>query len=134
MISNTSLEERLANLFVGIATQTTFPIVVAVYSIVLGVFIPSGGGKWVLEAPYVMSAANELQVNLGWTVQIYNAAETLPNLMNPFWMLPLMGILGVKARDLAGYSILQLIFHIPIVLILCWLFAQTLPYIPPQLP
>ena len=134
MISNTSLEERLANLFVDVATQGTFPIVVAVYSIILGVFIPSGGGKWVLEAPYVMSAANELEVHLGWTVQIYNAAETLPNLMNPFWMLPLMGILGVKARDLAGYSILQLIFHVPIVLILCWLFAQTLPYIPPVIP
>lgn len=134
MISNTSLEQRLANLFVDIATQTTFPIVVAIYSIILGVFIPSGGGKWILEAPYVMSAANELEVHLGWTVQIYNAAETLPNLMNPFWMLPLMGILNVKARDLAGYSILQLLFHIPIVLILCWLFAQTLPYLPPRLP
>lgn len=132
MISNTSIEERLAHLFVEIATPGSFPIVVAVYSIILGVFIPSGGGKWILEAPYVMSAANELEVHLGWTVQIYNAAETLPNLMNPFWMLPLMGILGVKARDLAGFSILQLIFHIPIVLILCWLFAQTLTYIPPQ--
>lgn len=134
MIANTSLEERLANLFVQVATQGTFPIVVAVYSMILGVFIPSGGGKWILEAPYVMTAANELEVNLGWTVQIYNAAETLPNLMNPFWMLPLMGILNVKARDLAGYSILQLIFHIPIVLFFCWLFSFTLPYLPPMMP
>lgn len=134
MISNTSLEERLASLFVSVASHGTFPIVVAIYSVVLGVFIPSGGGKWVLEAPYVMSAANDLHVHLGWTVQIYNAAEALPNLMNPFWMLPLMGILNVKARDLAGYSILQLIFHIPIVLFFCWLFAQTLAYIPPQMP
>jgi len=30
------------------------------------------------------------------------------------------------ARDLAGYSILQLLFHAPIVLLLCWLFALTL--------
>lgn len=132
MIANTSLETKLSEFFVGIATPGSFPIVVAVYSMVLGVFIPSGGGKWILEAPYLMSAANDLEVHLGWTVQVYNAAETLPNLMNPFWMLPLMGILGVKARDLAGYSILQLIFHIPIVLILCWLFAFTLRYIPPM--
>ena len=89
-------------------------------------FVPSGGGKWVVEAPYVMAAANAWHVHLGWTVQIYNAAEALPNLINPFWMLPLMGILGVRARDLAGYSILQLLFHAPIVLLLCWLFAQTL--------
>ena len=67
----------------------------------------------------LLAAANAWQVNLGWTVQIYNAAEALPNLINPFWMLPLMGILNVKARDLAGYSILQLLFHAPVVLLLC---------------
>ena len=111
-----------------------FPIVVAIHSAALGFFIPSGGGKWVVEAPYVMGAASAWQVHLGWTVQIYNAAEALPNLVNPFWMLPLMGILNVRARDLAGYSILQLLFHAPIVLLLCWLFAQTLPYAPPVIP
>ena len=67
-----------------LTTQHTFPIAVGIYSAVLGLFIPSGGGKWLLEAPYVMQAANELKVHLGWTVQIYNAAEALPNLINPF--------------------------------------------------
>lgn len=131
MISKTPLNEYLANLFVEISTKNTFPIVVTMYSAVLDIFIPSGGGKWVIEAPYVMAAANQWQVHLGWTVQIYNVAETIPNLINPFWMLPLMGILNVRARDLAGYSILQLIFLAPVVLFLSWLFAKTLPYVPP---
>jgi len=126
MISKTAISHRLAELFVAVTTKSTFPIVVALYSAVLGIFVPSGGGKWVVEAPYVMAAANAWQQHLGWTVQIYNAAEALPNLVNPFWMLPLMGILNVRARDLAGYSILQLMFHAPVVLFLCWLFAQTL--------
>ena len=85
-----------------------------------------------VEAPYIMTAANTLHVHLGWVVEIYNAAEALPNLINPFWMLPLMGILNCRARDLAGYSILQLLFHIPVVLFLCWLLAQTLTYLPPS--
>jgi short-chain fatty acids transporter len=126
MISKTPIAEHLAHVFVAITTRNTFPIVVALYSALLGMFVPSGGGKWVIEAPYVMAAANAWHAHLGWTVQIYNAAEALPNLINPFWMLPLMGILNVKARDLAGYSILQLLFHAPLVLLLCWLFAQTL--------
>jgi short-chain fatty acids transporter len=134
MISKTPVADHLANFFVHVTTKGTFPIVVAFYSAILGMFVPSGGGKWVIEAPYVMAAANAWHVHLGWTVQIYNAAEALPNLINPFWMLPLMGILNVKARDLAGYSILQLLFHAPIVLLLCWLFAQTLPYFPPVVP
>jgi short-chain fatty acids transporter len=125
MISKTPIAEHLAKLFIEITTKETFPIVVAIYSAVLGMFVPSGGGKWVVEAPYVMAAAKAWGEHLGWTVQIYNAAEALPNLINPFWMLPLMGILGVKARDLAGYSVLQLLFHLPVVLFMCWLLAKT---------
>jgi short-chain fatty acids transporter len=126
MISKTPIAAHLAHAFVSITTKSTFPIVVAIYSAILGMFVPSGGGKWIVEAPYVMAAARLWGEHLGWTVQIYNAAEALPNLINPFWMLPLMGILNIRARDLAGYSILQLLFHAPIVLVLCWLFAQTL--------
>jgi len=125
MISKTPIAAQLAHAFVSITTKTTFPIVVAIYSAILGMFVPSGGGKWIVEAPYVMAAARQWGEHLGWTVQIYNAAEALPNLINPFWMLPLMGILGVRARDLAGYSILQLLFHAPIVLFLCWVFALS---------
>jgi short-chain fatty acids transporter len=68
---------------------------------------------------------------MGWVVQIYNMAEALPNLLNPFWMLPLLGMLHMKARDLVGYSVLQLIFHIPLVFFLCWLFAKYIPYVAP---
>jgi len=134
IISNTAIRPFMADLFVKISTRGTFPLVVALYSAVLGMFVPSGGGKWIIEAPYVMAAANAWHVHLGWTVQIYNVAEALPNLINPFWMLPLMGILNVRARDLAGYSTLQLLFHVPIVFLLCWLCSLTLPYSPPVVP
>jgi len=33
-----------------------------------------------------------------------------------FWMLPLLGILGLKAKDLIGYSYVQFLVHFPIVL------------------
>jgi short-chain fatty acids transporter len=126
MISKTPIAAHLAHVFVSMTTRSTFPIALAIYSAILGMFVPSGGGKWIVEAPYVMAAASAWKIHLGWTVQIYNAAEALPNLINPFWMLPLMGILRVRARDLAGYSILQLLFHAPIVFLLCWFFARTL--------
>lgn len=107
-------------------THNTFPLLVAIYSAVLGVFVPSGGSKWVIEALYVLQAANLHQVHLGWVMQIYNAtAEALPNLINSFWMLPLLGVLRLKTRDLVGYGVLQLAVHIPIVFFLCWLSART---------
>jgi len=131
MIVGSSISGALAKLFAAITTPGTYPLLVAAYSAVLGVFIPSGGSKWVIEAPYVLEAAKLHQVHLGWVVQIYNASEALPNLINPFWMLPLLGILRLKARDLVGYGVLQLIIHIPIVFFFCWLFARYVTYIPP---
>ena len=129
-----SVADVIAHAFVALNTQGSFPLAMGVYSAVLGFFVPSGGGKWLLEAPYVMQAANELKVHLGWAVQVYNAAEALPNLINPFFMLPLLGILGLKARDLVGFSFLQLIFHAPVVLFLLWALAFTLEYHPPVMP
>ncbi len=131
MIVGTGISDALAKLFAAISTHNTYPLLVAMYSAVLGVFIPSGGSKWVIEAPYILQAANLHQVHLGWVVQIYNASEALPNLVNPFWMLPLLGILKLKARDIVGYGMLQLVVHIPVVFFLCWLFARYIPYLPP---
>jgi short-chain fatty acids transporter len=132
MIVGTGIADALAKLFASISTHNTYALLVATYSTILGIFIPSGGSKWVIEAPYVLQAANLNQVHLGWVVQIYNASEALPNLVNPFWMLPLLGILKLKARDIVGYGVLQLIVHIPVVFFLCWFFARSLPYMPPM--
>ncbi len=129
-----TLADQIAHAFVFITNTYTFPVAMGIYSAVLGFFIPSGGGKWIIEAPYVMQAANDLKVHLGWAVQVYNTAEALPNLINPFWMLPLLGVLGLKARDIVGFTFLQLLVHLPIVLFLLWLLAPTLPYHPPVIP
>lgn len=129
-----SVADQIAAAFVNLNSTGSFPISMGIYSAVLGFFVPSGGGKWLIEAPYVMQAANELKVHLGWAVQIYNAAEALPNLINPFWMLPLLGVLGLRARDIVGYTFMQFIVHVPVVLFLLWLLAFTLPYMPPVVP
>ncbi len=129
-----SIAHHLSTFFAESASRESFPVVMGIYSATLGFFVPSGGGKWIIEAPYVMQAANELQVHLGWAVQVYNAAEALPNLINPFWMLPLLGILGLRARDVIGFTIVQFMIHVPLVLFLLWLFGLTLEYEPPVMP
>ena len=125
MLTESGLARRLAHVFVEFSTQTTFPILVSLYSAILGLFVPSAGGKWLIEAPYLMEAAKTLQVHPGWVVQVYNAAEALPNLIHPFWMLPLLGILNLRARDIVGYSAIQFAFHVPLVLLLVYSLNLT---------
>jgi short-chain fatty acids transporter len=134
MLTESGLATQMSNFFVSISTQHTFPVMVGIYSAFLGLFIPSAGGKWLIEAPYLLEAGKELEVHLGWVVQTYNATEALANLIHPFWMLPLVGILGIKARDIVGYSMLQFVVHVPLVLFLVWILNYTLTYVPPVLP
>jgi len=128
VITGTHLSQQLAALFVGVSNTTTFPAVVAMYSAVLGVFVPSGGSKWIIEAPYVMAAAHELKVHLGWVVVAYDLGEALANLLQPFWMLPILGMLGLKARDVMGYTFVVFLALTPVVLILVTLLGLTLNY------
>ena len=129
-----TVSEHLADLFTKVGDSGAFAVVIALYTALLGLLVPSGGGKWLVEAPYVMQSATDVGMNLGWTVQIYNAAEALPNLVNPFFMLPLLAVLGLRARDLVGFTFLQFVFHLPVVLLLLWLLGMTFEFVPPVAP
>jgi short-chain fatty acids transporter len=128
VITSTHLNDRLASAFVSISTASSFPAVVATYSAVLGVFVPSGGSKWVIEAPYVMAAAHQLQVHLGWVVAAYDLGEALANLVQPFWMLPILGMFGLRARDVMGYTFVVFLALTPVVIVLVTVLGVTLQY------
>jgi short-chain fatty acids transporter len=128
IITSTHLNEKLANVFVNLSNGTTFPPLVALYSAVLGVFVPSGGSKWVIEAPYVMAAAHSLKVHLGWVVASYDLGEALANLVQPFWMLPVLGMFQLRARDVMGYTFVVFLALVPLVLILVTVLGRTLAY------
>ncbi len=36
--------------------------------------------------------------------------DQLTNMLQPFWALPLLGITGVKARDIVGYTSVVMVF------------------------
>lgn len=128
IITATHLNERLAGAFVQVSSPTTFPPLVALYSAVLGVFVPSGGSKWVIEAPYVMEAAHQLRVHLGWVIAAYDLGEALANLLQPFWMLPVLGLLGLRARDVMGYTFVVFLALLPTTVLLVTILGRTLSY------
>ena len=136
MVTMSSISRLMAGFFVRISSHGTYPLVVAAYSAVLGLFVPSSGGSEVGDrgSVAVLQAAKDLHVHLGWVVQIYNAAEALPNLINPFWMLPLLGLMKMRARDLVGFGLLQLVCNTALVFFVMWLLAKTFVYVPPMIP
>ena len=128
MLTTCGLSDVLAGAFVSVSTRLTLPALVSMYSTVLGIFVPSGGSKWVIEAPYVLGAAHRAHVHVGWMVAVYDLGEALANLVQPFWMLPILGLFGLRAKDVMGTTTLVFVVLLPVVLVLVTVLGATLPY------
>ena len=46
----------------------------------------------------------------------------------PFWMLPILGLFGLKAKDVMGMTTLVFLLLLPLVLVLVTVLGATLPY------
>lgn len=67
---------------------------------IINVFVPSGGGQWIVQGPIIMDAASQLQLPLGKLVMALAYGDQLTNMIQPFWAIPLLAITGLKAHEL----------------------------------
>ncbi|HZI07704.1 MAG TPA: TIGR00366 family protein, partial [Archangium sp.] len=100
----TGLTDRIGDLFVSLSTRETFPAVVYLYSGVVNYFVPSGGSKWAIEAPYLLKAAQQLGVAPEKVVLAYAWGDMATDLIQPFWALPLLAVAGLGVRDIFGFT------------------------------
>ena len=104
VINNTGLGAWLGELFVTFATTETYPAVVYFYSGFVNLFVPSGGSKWLIEAPYLLPAAKELGVSATTTVLAYAYGDATTNFIQPFWAIPILTVTRLKFGDILGYT------------------------------
>jgi short-chain fatty acids transporter len=126
IMTGTILSHTIAGLFVRVSNATIYPAMVVLYSALLGVFVPSGGSKWVIEAPYVLQSARALGVPDGWMVVTYDLGEAIANLLQPFWMLPILALLGLRARDIMGFTYVIAMVLVPLVVLLVTVFRPAM--------
>ena len=104
VINSTGLGAWLGELFVQVATTETYPLIVYIYSGVVNIFVPSGGSKWLIEAPYLLPAARDLGVSPTTTLLAYCYGDSTSNLIQPFWAIPILTVTRMKFGDVLGYS------------------------------
>lgn len=110
IIKYSGLAERVADFFVGISSAKTYPTIVYWYSGLVNYFVPSGGSKWAIEAPYLLSAAKDLGVASHKVVIAYAWGDMATDLIQPFWAIPLLSVSRLDFKDIMGY--LALLFAI----------------------
>lgn len=113
MMNASGLSETLAETMLSVSTPQTFPVVAWITASIVNLFVPSGGGEWIVLGPSVLQAAQELGVPVGQATIAYAVGDAHTNLLNPFWALPLLAITGLKAREMFGYAVAMLLLLIP---------------------
>lgn len=113
MMNASGLSTTLAEALVSVSTPETFPAIAWITAGFINFFVPSGGGEWTVVGQTVLQAANELGVPTGKAVVAYSVGDAHTNLFQPFWALPLLGITGIRARDMFGYAATMLLLLIP---------------------
>ena len=109
MMDLSGLGGMITSGFVSISNVHTFPILAFLSSGLINFFVPSGGGHWVVQGPFIMPAAQALGADLGKAAMAIAYGEAWMNMAQPFWALPALAIAGLKVRDIMGFCVTTLI-------------------------
>jgi len=90
--------------FVNISNQVTFPIFTFFSAGLVNIFVPSGGGQWVVQGPILIEASQQLGVPMEKSIMALCYGDQITNMLQPFWALPLLGITGLKAKEILPYT------------------------------
>jgi len=122
MISLSGLAVIMAGWLINIANPTTFPMMAWLASGFVNLFVPSGGGEWAVLGETLIRAGQNLGVPIGKTIIAYGTGDAWTNLLQPFWAIALLGITGMRARDMFGYCITLMFALVPFfAILLTWL-------------
>ena len=108
LMQHSGLADIISQVFVNISTPRTLPIWTFLSGGIVNFFIPSGGGQWVVQGPIMLKAAKELAVSPAKISMALAWGDAWTNLVQPFWALPLLGMAGLKLKDIMGYCLIYL--------------------------
>jgi len=106
LMTHTALGGWIAGGFAGLASTATFPAVVYAYSALVNLFVPSGGSKFLIEAPYLFPAAEQLGVSVVTTTLAYGYGDSTTNLIQPFFAIPILAVTRLRFGDVVAYTFL----------------------------
>ena len=105
IITTTGLAGVLSKVFIKYSTAHTLPFFTYLTSMIITLFVPSGGGHWAVQGPFAVPAAQQLHSSLAGTTMAVAMGESVANMLQPFWALPILAIAGIKMRRMMGFMV-----------------------------
>lgn len=109
LMRDSGLMTEISQFFVACSNEGTYPILTFLSAGLVNIFVPSGGGQWAVQGPIIIESATELGVPLGKSIMAMAYGDQLTNMLQPFWALPLLGITGLKAKQILPYTLILMV-------------------------
>lgn len=106
IMTATGLAGVISKGFLAISTARSLPFWTYVSSLIITLFVPSGGGHWAVQGPFVLPAAKELHASMAGTTMGVAMGESVANMLQPFFALPILAIAGIGMRRMMGYMVI----------------------------
>lgn len=109
LMKESGMINQLSDFFVSISTEHSFPIYTLFSAGLVNIFVPSGGGQWAIQGPIIIEASTTMGLNLSKNIMALAYGDQLTNMLQPFWALPLLGITGLKAKEILPYTVMLML-------------------------
>ena len=109
IMTGTGLAAIIAASFVAFSSTKTLPFWSFIASNIISLFVPSGGGHWAVQGPFMVPAAVKLHVSPAMTAMATAMGEQTANMVQPFWALPILAIARLGIKDIMGYCVIALV-------------------------
>ena len=106
LLQYTTVGERFSGVFAAVSTPLTFPLLTAVASSIVAVFIPSSGGQWVVQGFVTAKAAAAVGTTAQRGLLAVAIGDHMGNFLSPFWVVVVAGIARVDFRTFFGYGVI----------------------------
>jgi len=110
ILIGTGLAKVIAGWFVAVSTPETFYMFQFWGAGVVNLFVPSGGGQWAVQGPITIEAAKMMNIDAVKSAMMVAWGDQWTNMIQPFWALPLLGLAGLSAKDIMGYTTMTLLW------------------------
>ena len=108
--SGKALQTVLAEALVRGADQYTLPFLTFIGSVLISLFVPSGGGHWAVQGPIAVGSALAIGQHspayLGLMSMSVAVGEGVANMIQPFWLLPVLAIAKLNVRQVMGFTVI----------------------------
>jgi len=121
---STGLAQKLSEFFVNLSyfvhgifpffpVSKIFSLSVFLSASLLNFFIPSGGGQWKVQSVFTIPAGEKLGVSPDKICMLIAFGDEFTNMIQPFWAIPILGIVNIKAGELIAFTSIYMLFSLP---------------------